>query len=185
MIVAKVGGSLYDDPRLGPGLRAWLAEQREPVTLVPGGGAFADAVRDVDRVHGLGEESAHWLAIRSLSVAAHFLETLLGQIALLPPPPVHVLDCYDFFRRHDLAPHTWDVTTDSLAAAVASQLAARKLVLLKSVDIPPVSWGEAAANGWVDPHFPTAVDGASYDIAVVNFRRWLDERFGPANSPAM
>jgi aspartokinase-like uncharacterized kinase len=172
VIVAKVGGSLYDDPRLGPGLRKWLTEQGEPVTLVPGGGAFADAVREVDRVHDLGEEASHWLAIRSLSVAAQFLETLIGP--LLTDHPIRVLDCYDFFRRHDITPHTWAVTSDSLAAAVATQLAARKLVLLKSVDVPAISWAEAAANGWVDMHFPTVVNGAAFAIEVVNFRRWME-----------
>jgi 5-(aminomethyl)-3-furanmethanol phosphate kinase len=162
VIVAKVGGSLYDDPRLGDGLRAWLAEQAAPVMVVPGGGPFAGAVRGIDRVHGLGEDAAHWLAIRSLSVAGQFLELLMGR----PQSrfPIRVVDCHDFFRRNDVTPHTWDVTSDSLAAAVAARTAARKLVLLKSVDIPPIPWGIAAANGWVDPHFPTAV---------------TDDRFGP------
>lgn len=168
MIVAKVGGSLYDDPRLGPGLRAWLTEQPEPVLLVPGGGGFADAVREIDRVHALGEETAHWLAIRALGLAAEFLRVIVG--------PVSVLDCHDFFRRHDLTPHTWAVTTDSLAAAAAGHLGARALVLLKSVDVPPVPWAEAAANGWVDAHFPTAVRGAAFAVAAVNFRRWMDAR---------
>lgn len=180
MIVAKVGGSLYDDPRLGDGLRAWLAEQTAPVMLVPGGGPLADTVREMDRVHGLGEEAAHWLAIRSLSVAGQFLELLLGRPQ--SRHPIRVVDCHDFFRRQDVIPHTWDVTSDSLAAAVASRTAARKLVLLKSVDIPPMPWAIAAANGWVDPHFPTAVAGATFDVVSVNFRRWMDDRLGPRQS---
>ena len=182
MIVVKVGGSLYGDPRLGAGLREWLGEQAAPVMLVPGGGPFADAVRDLDRVHALGADAAHWLAIRALSVAAQFLELLIGRPQTRHP--IRVVDCHDFFRRNDLTPHTWDVTSDSLAAVVASRTAARKLVLLKSVDIPPMPWPIAAANGWVDPYFPTAVAGATFDVVSLNFRRWLDDRLGPNPPPA-
>src|SRR5439155_8942930 len=79
MIVVKVGGSLFDHPALGPGLREFV-ESLAPkeVLLVPGGGPVADAVRELDRVHGLGEEASHWLALRGLSVTAGMMESLLG-----------------------------------------------------------------------------------------------------------
>ncbi len=196
MIIAKVGGSLYDDPRLGPSLRRWVGEQPEPVLLVPGGGAFADAVRKLDAVHGLGEETAHWIAIRSLSVAAAVLASLVGDDVAGPssprPPGAEftqplpevaaktggVLDPLAFFTRHDLTPHTWAVTSDSLALAAAIHLKASKLVLLKSADLPPgLSWAEAAAAGFVDAHFPTLAAGVPFPIESVNFRRWADFRF--------
>jgi aspartokinase-like uncharacterized kinase len=166
VIVAKVGGSLYDDPRLGPALRMWVAEQPGPALLVPGGGEFADAVRKLDEVHGLGEEAAHWVAIASLSVAGEFLRRIV--------PGVDILDPLAFFTRHDLTPHTWAVTTDSLALAAAVHLKASTLVLLKSADRPPGSWAEAAAVGFVDAHFPTLAAGTSLPITAVNFRRWAD-----------
>src|SRR5689334_11330827 len=77
MIVVKVGGSLFDHPALGPGLRDFLQTlaPRE-VLLVPGGGPVADAVRKLDRTHELGEEAAHWLALRSLGVTAELLRSL-------------------------------------------------------------------------------------------------------------
>jgi aspartokinase-like uncharacterized kinase len=173
VIVAKVGGSLYDEPRLGPALRLWAGEQPEPVLLVPGGGEFADAVRKLDRVHRLGEEAAHWLAIRSLDAAAVFLRQLVGG-------DHRILDPFAFFREHDLTPHTWDVTTDSLALAAARHLNASKLVLLKSTDIPPgTPWAAAAARGWVDNYFPELVHSAA-PVEPVNFRRWVESRFGRA-----
>lgn len=174
MIVVKVGGSLYDHPRLGPGLRAYL----EPflpsgVLLVPGGGDLADAVRALDAIHRLGDGAAHWLALRSLVVAAAFLRHLV------PDERVTILDAFAFAAadegRPGALPHTWAVTSDSLAARVAAVQGARRLVLLKSVDIPPgVSWDEAAARGWVDRYFPHAVAGAGYTVEAVNFRRRLD-----------
>jgi hypothetical protein len=72
------------------------------------------------------------------------------------------------------------VTSDSLALAAAVHLNATKLVLLKSTDIPPgTPWAVAADRGWVDPHFPVLAGGVDLPIEAVNFRRWVEIRFGP------
>ena len=209
MIVVKVGGSLFDSPALGPALRAYLdALAPAEVLLVPGGGPVADAVRALDRTHALGEEAAHWLALRSLSVTAALLERLMRRPT--PPAPlpkgkgeqeplagardversdtscspfplgrgaggVGVLDCFAFAledeSREGKLPHTWAVTTDSIAARAAVVFRAEKLVLLKSVDVPPGTPPEAAAAmGWVDAHFPEVFATLACPVEVVNFR---------------
>jgi aspartokinase-like uncharacterized kinase len=179
VIVVKVGGSLYDHPRLGPGLRAFLDALASPVLLVPGGGPLADALRHLDRTHRLGEEAAHWLALRALAVTAGFLEA----VALRSEDSasrLNVLDCYEFAvrdeQRPDHLPHSWDVTTDSIAARAAVVYRAERLILLKSADVPPgTPWDEAARRGWVDPHFPAAVADARFTVEAINFRRRLDD----------
>ena len=168
MIVAKDGGSLYDWPALGARLRAWLADQPEPVLLIPGGGDAADVVRVWDRVHDLGEEEAHWLAIRSLSLAAHFLQRLLPALNVVEAPMPGILDPYSYFRTQSGPPHTWSVTSDSLALWVAIQSKASKLVLMKSAEAPEGSWAEA---GYVDAYFPVLLAGASIGVEAVNLRR--------------
>ncbi|NUQ61799.1 MAG: hypothetical protein HUU20_04880 [Pirellulales bacterium] len=58
-------------------------------------------------------------------------------------------------------PHTWDVTSDSIAAALAAALSARELVLLKSC-ARPEPWSslrEAAEAGYVDRFLPVAAAG--------------------------
>ncbi len=170
MIVVKLGGSLYDHPRLRVGLNAWLETIPSPVLLVPGGGEIADGVRAFDTIHGLGEEAAHWAALRALTVAADLVRTLVAR------PDVEVLDAFAFCRENDQAlPHTWAVTTDSIAASVAVVRKSRRLILLKSADRPNGSWEDAAERGFVDRHFPTIVRGVTFPIEVLNFRRWLDE----------
>jgi aspartokinase-like uncharacterized kinase len=160
-LVVKVGGSLYDHPLLGPGLRAWLAGRPERVTLVPGGGAFADAVRHLDRVHGLAEAVSHHLSLASLAPAAAFLRHLVGDAA-------EVLDATAFLAGY---PHpvseSWDFTTDSLAACVAHDFGG-DLILLKSIDVP-ADW-----SAGVDPLFTRIVARHGVRATAVNFREILD-----------
>ncbi len=56
-------------------------------------------------------------------------------------------------------PHSWEVTSDSLAGWVAIRWPANRLVLLKSVGLPVaadrVSFREAADSGHVDAYFPS------------------------------
>lgn len=175
MIVVKVGGSLYSHPKLGHGLQAWLQSLNEPVLLVPGGGPFADAVRQLNRIHGLAETASHWLAIRAMDQAGEFLKSL----GIDSP----ILDTYDFCRTNTALPESWHVTSDSIAALTAKVYCASRLVLLKSIDIPAdIPWTEAAARGWVDAHFPYVVPETAYEIQSVNFRLILGNEKSPAGS---
>ena len=174
MIVVKVGGSLYDHRKLRPGLGEFLTPllRAGPVILVPGGGPFADAVRDMDRFQRLGDEAAHWLALRTLSTAALFLQMIVPA-----SDGLSILDPFDFARADDSLPHSWDVTSDSVAARVAIVERAEKLILLKSIDIPTtMPWKLAVEQGWVDRHFPTLVNASGLMVEVLNFRRWLYSR---------
>lgn len=186
LVVVKVGGSLYDHPRLGPGLRAYLEGlDARFVLVVAGGGPFADAIRELDRVHRLGEEIAHRFALRAGELSQRFLGRLLGSLASTNCPTswrfsrrVLLLNLRYFLERYERdiqsVPHTWELTSDSIAAYAAA-FGQAKLILLKSVDVPPgTPWEEAAAKGWVDAHFPHVVAAHGLDVQVVNFRRWLD-----------
>jgi aspartokinase-like uncharacterized kinase len=191
LAVVKVGGSLYDLPDLGARLRRWLDEHlaRCRVVLVPGGGPVVEVIRRLDRIHGLGEEASHWLALRALTVNAHFLASLLPQSCVCgdlselgriwDKRNLSILDVHEFARgdeeRPGPLPHSWTVTSDALAARVAVVLQARHLVLLKSTTIPQgVDWTEAAHRGWVDAMFATLLQDAPANLCVnaVNLRTW-------------
>jgi len=127
---------------------------------------MADVVRQWDRVHRLGNETAHRLAVRVMAAAGELLELV---------PGCAVFDCAAVLTDADL-PRSWAVTSDSIAASVAATGRASRLVLLKSVAVPAgTPWPEAAARGWVDDYFPAMAARLSCPIDVVNFRRWLDE----------
>lgn len=181
-IVVKVGGSLYDWPELGPRLRAFLETLRpRPLLLVPGGGNLADAIRDLHRTHQFPETTAHWLALRSLTLAAHFLASLLPQSrivkgllaarAVARRGEVPIMDALHFARGDELRPgrlpHTWDATSDSVAARIAVVIRAERLILLKSAD-PPPDWMRTA--GYVDPLFAATIVNAEFPVEAINLR---------------
>jgi aspartokinase-like uncharacterized kinase len=92
---------------------------------------FADAIRK-SRVD---DDSAHWMAIASMDQYGWFIASQgIMATALLQAPkrPVVFLP-YCSLRQHDPLPHSWDVTSDSIAAWVADLLGL-DLLLLKSVD---------------------------------------------------
>jgi hypothetical protein len=126
--VVKVGGSLFSEvPRLVQEIRS----ATRPVLVVPGGGQYADLVRMLS----LPEEQSHWMAIAAMEqygwyIAVHGMETMDG---ITPPEGIRVLLPYRVMRMEDPLPHTWDVTSDSIAAWVAYRLD-QPLLLLKSVD---------------------------------------------------
>jgi aspartokinase-like uncharacterized kinase len=152
---------------------------------VPGGGPSADVIREYDRLHQLGEERAHWLALRVLQLNAHFLAELLGGVPVVDGPEEcgvapgsrAILDAHTFARsdetRPGRLPHTWKATSDSLAARAARVGGAARLVLLKSVSLPSsvASWSEAAQLGLVDPLLAQVV-GTELQVSVVNLRTW-------------
>jgi aspartokinase-like uncharacterized kinase len=127
-IVVKLGGSLSSRvPDLVPVL---LASGR-PLFIVPGGGIFADAVRK----YQVDDDSAHWMAIASMDQYGWFIASQgIMAIAHLQEPvrPVVFLP-YCSLRQHDPLPHSWDVTSDSIAAWIGDFLGL-DLLLLKSVD---------------------------------------------------
>ncbi len=157
-----------------------------PVILVPGGGRAAAAVRELDRRHGLGEEHSHWLALSAMALNARFLAAWLPRAAIAGC----VKECLEEWRRGYLPvldaqafalgdegqsgclPHSWDVTSDSVAARAAAVIGARRLVLLKSRTLPVgTTWEEASRQGIVDSHFP-AVAGRGFAVEVINLREW-------------
>ena len=196
-VVVKVGGSLYDLPDLGARLRRWLEKAgTRPTVLVPGGGPTADVVRNLDRRLHLGEEAAHWLALRALSLNAHFLAHLLPGAVVCDGPgacaadpsraPLAVLDAHAFARadegRPGCLPHVWDAASDSLAARVAVVARASRLLLLKSVTIPAgVGWAEAGRLGLVDPLFARVLEQAGPGLRV----EAINLRAGPPTLPLL
>jgi aspartokinase-like uncharacterized kinase len=146
--------------------------------VVPGGGAFADEVRRADRRFKLGDSAAHWMAILAMDQYGHLLADLApGAVVArrrqeLVPGRLNVLAPSAWLRRADRLPHSWDVTSDSIAAWVARALRARRLLLVKHAEafigpargprrMPVRRRRLAALSEVVDPYFARALHPAT------------------------
>ncbi|MGE4424713.1 MAG: hypothetical protein AB7D39_20600 [Pseudodesulfovibrio sp.] len=195
LTVLKVGGSQSRHEEL-PALCAALAEagKRHPLLVVPGGGDFADGVRRCADRYPLSDSAAHWMAIlamdqyglllcdmisgsrpvRSLDEAAPIAGE--GRVAVLLP--------HDWLRGEDPLPHSWDVTSDAIAAWVAGRAGSDRLVLVKDVDglydaapaspdarlIDEMDVSRLPGNGGVDRYLAQALKEAACETWVVNGR---------------
>jgi aspartokinase-like uncharacterized kinase len=173
--VIKVGGSLFDWPELPRRLTEMIgarqaADREERLVLIAGGGPAANVVRALDRVHGLGDRSAHRLALHAMDFNAIILAELLrGTVVvqslenlravwsagLIPiVAPRLILDEIERSGK-DCLPASWDVTSDTIAAWMALHIGADRLILLKSAPLPAGTTRlEAARLGLVDPMLP-------------------------------
>lgn len=141
--VLKIGGSLLGKAgAFDAAIDAVTAFHRgRRVVVVPGGGPFADAVRQMFRRARIGEDAAHWMAILGMDQYAHALAARIAGATLvvtaaeiaaaLEAGRLPVLAPYQWLRAADPLPHSWEVTSDSIAAWFAGALGARRVVLLK------------------------------------------------------
>ncbi|WP_409563044.1 uridylate kinase [Hyphomicrobium sp. MC8b] len=183
-LVIKIGGSLAETGRLAPVL-AMIGGARIPVVIVPGGGPFADAVRNLQSEMRFNDAVAHRLAMLAMEQMAECIVGLQpgmtvarslddiseavmdGQIPVWAP--------LQMIGSDKTIPESWDVTSDALAARLAELLEAR-LVLLKSVSARDISSAmDLMREGIVDPVFPEIVARADLGWSI----------FGPEDDAAL
>ncbi|MDO9097226.1 MAG: amino acid kinase [Candidatus Methanoperedens sp.] len=135
MIVVKLGGSLIHRAReLVNEIIEYANKSGERILIVPGGSVFADTVRKVNA----SQEAGHWMAVLAMEQYGYFLGN--GTDAKLVDKlnfdeGVSILLPYNLLKKKDELPHTWDVTSDTIAAWVALQLKAR---YIKATDVEGV-----------------------------------------------
>lgn len=152
-VVVKIGGSLID---AAGDVLSEISAAGVPVLVIPGGGVFADLVRAAE----LDDDAAHWQAISSMNRYGRFLSTFgcpVTETLALPDKGARILLPEKVLRISDPLPHSWDVTSDSLALWAAGELGV-PLLLVKS------RAGDADDPELVDAYFPQI--SASVDVPV-------------------
>lgn len=174
-VVVKVGGGLLALPGSLDAVAAALSSPEAhavaPV-IVPGGGPFADVVRHVEDAARVDSDTAHWMAILGMEQYAHLLAArirgaqLVARLdeipALRAARRLPVLAPYRLLRHADPLPHSWSVTSDSVAAWACGVLGASRLILVKPVK--PVD-PAAAVDSWFASALPDHVAVAMTDAA--------------------
>jgi aspartokinase-like uncharacterized kinase len=171
--IVRLGGSLARSGTLKDWLEPLASHGGGRVVLVPGGGVFADAVRDAQASDGFSDLAAHRMAILAMEQYGLMLADLeprfrlaasegeiaaaltAGAVALWLPSAMA-------FAAPEIAA-SWEVTSDSLAAWLARKIGARLLLLVKSAPAArPLDAAALAEQGLVDAAFPAYVAHAPF-----------------------
>jgi 5-(aminomethyl)-3-furanmethanol phosphate kinase len=180
MWIVKLGGSLAADPLLKDWLEMLADCGRGRVIIVPGGGPFADRVREAQDYWGFDDGPAHHMATLAMEQYGLMLVALCPALvpaatrdalyAVLKRSGVAVWRPYPMLTEAGGIAENWSVSSDSLAAWLAQYLNAQYLVLVKSCELPPgqTRSEELAQLGIVDPAFPEFVRRGCFVAHVLN-----------------
>lgn len=104
----------------------------DKILIVPGGSIFADTIRKIN----VQEEAAHWMAVLAMEQYGYYLSDGTGARLKcnleVDEPGTYILLPYNLLKQNDELPHSWDVTSDTIAAWVSLNLGAR---FLKATDV--------------------------------------------------
>lgn len=175
LVVLKLGGSLLEAGRARDWLTRW-ARRDLPVVVVPGGGVFADQVRASQGPLGFDDDAAHRMALLAMAQTACVFRSWcpswqLGHdeaaLRALLERRQPALWCPTTLPDTEAG---WHITSDSLAAWLATRLDATRLVLVKSRAAPagsgPAQW---QADGLVDTAFTRHLAGFRGEVVL---RAW-------------
>lgn len=166
MWVVKLGGSLLGAPELSLWLDMLARHGEGRVIIVPGGGVFADAVREAQARSGIDDAVAHRLALLAMDQYGWLMTGLCPQLVAAASEleiaergwqhravvwlPSHMV------LADERIPASWSVTSDSLAIWLAGKIGAERLVLVKSVECGrgATTAERLSGEGVVDASFP-------------------------------
>ena len=144
--VIKVGGSLAEDPAALRALCTKLGEiaKKHMILVVPGGGKFADVVREFDQQFALSCNISHRMAILGMDQFGLLLSQIIPnscatyslndakQLSESKLAPIFLPSRLMF--QEDPLENSWTVTSDSIATYIASRLRVSKVILVTDVD---------------------------------------------------
>lgn len=146
MIIIKLGGSLLASEKILPCLEKIERSHHEKSTvIVPGGGVFADQVRQAQQQWQFDDRTAHQMALCAMKQMALLIKALKPEFTLFDS----VADFRNAENHNRISiwspevaeldkagiPSSWAVTSDSLSAWLANSLSAEELIVVKSVKI--------------------------------------------------
>jgi len=140
MHLIKIGGSLTYSVKE---LLNELKNTDEEIIIIPGGGDFANVVRNLYEKTELDETGAHKIAtVCTDLIGMYFSEVsgiktadnLFDAKRILKDEGIVIVLPSKIVLSTDELPHSWDVTSDSIAAYVAKLLNLNSLIIATDVD---------------------------------------------------
>ncbi len=177
-LVVKIGGSLLSNGSRLSTVVATLARARRPIVIVPGGGPFADQVREAQKIHDTSDQAAHRMALMAMQQTGLLIEDMQVRFTAvdttsairqaLAANRIPIWLPLKLAGVDETIPADWTVTSDALAARLAERLRFEGVLLLKSRCVPQgPSAAELASLGVVDEVFGEVVARAGLAFRVI------------------
>ena len=167
MWVIKLGGSLLSSGSLQEWLSIIVEHGAGKLVIVPGGGIFADKVRDAQQKWKFDDKAAHQMALLAMEQYAHLLQSYAPDIVLadsiegiekaISLKQVPVWLPFKMINTCQDVSANWDLTSDSLALYLADQLNAKHVMLVKSLSSKNLNARQLSESKMVDKYFPEFV----------------------------
>ena len=174
MRVIKLGGSLLETGKMLACLNHILNIEEKTV-VVCGGGDFANQIRVVQKKWQFDDVAAHEMAILAMKQTAIMLQNL--QPKFIHESTVSNLTNHQFsiwspnMTELNTAkiPPSWEITSDSLAAWLATKLDAKKLIIVKSCNVDlSLNLKELTIKGIVDEAFSNFTNNAKFHLNITS-----------------
>ena len=142
IIVIKLGGSLTNK---GQEIVHFLSDYAKTnclsFVIIPGGGQFVEVIRELAERMAVSEDAAHWMAVLAMHQYGFFLVDGEAAIPLVDSIEevsdaghICIVLPYNILKADDSLPHTWDVTSDTIAAFIAHKLGEKRFIKVTDVD---------------------------------------------------
>jgi len=152
--LVKIGGAILENKGAITSTISQLTELLNKmkvfrnIIIVPGGGSYANLIRYIDKRLNISDDLAHWEAILCMDKNAEalhqqFPSTLLCEEfselsekikGIAKDSQVVIFKPFNYLYETDRLPHSWKVTSDSIALHIAFELALEKCFLIKNID---------------------------------------------------
>ncbi len=145
--VFKIGGKILENSK---NLECTISQLKklyedntvQKIIIVPGGGSYANFIRSLDKKLVLGDDLAHWMAIFSMDYNGKDLKRKFPDFECVDDfkniQSAKRIFCiflpYNYLRKKDELPHSWDVTSDSIAIYIANKLNLNECYLIKDIE---------------------------------------------------
>lgn len=167
--VIKIGGSLYSSDYLKQWLEIIASNSKNNILIVPGGGPFADQVRCADQEYNLDPKHTHRMAVLAMQQYGTLMASLCPKLKLASKPEeiqqlwknqkAVIWEPMEMVQSSCPLDASWQHTSDSIAAWLASYLNLDNLLLIKSSKqvIGNSNFKELAENGCIDINLPNLI----------------------------
>jgi len=141
MKIIKLGGSLQEKGREIIRVLSDYAETKsDTVIIIPGGGHFVKRIKELSEQEVISDDAAHWMAVLGMHQYGFYLadgsgiEIVESEKELSNVVHICILLPYNLLKADDSLPHTWNVTSDTIAAFVANRVCEKSFIKLTDVD---------------------------------------------------